>query len=250
MKRSAVRNSLLCVLAVALFPLFVYAQTKQTFLVPMRDGVKLATDVFLPTNNSPFPVILIRTPYNKDITAGAGTNAAKVVTATFSRAGTYVFTGRATDAQGLSITSQVRVEVTPVASKVFVLPSGRAVAAGGTLQLSGTVVDQFGDELAQPPPAEWTSNYGVIDENGLYTAAPQIYDDAITGWFPTDSGWMWDTVDVHVVGVGGHEDRVALVHGVAGRDPDDDVAGRALDVTGAVDELVGAELLHDGDRDR
>ena len=130
-----------------------------------------------------------------------GTNAAKVVTATFSRAGTYVFTGRATDAQGLSISSQVRVEVTPVASKVFVLPSGRAVAAGGTLQVSGTVVDQFGDELAQPPPAEWTSNYGVIDENGLYTAAPQIYDDAITGWFPTDSGWMWDTVDVHVVGV-------------------------------------------------
>jgi hypothetical protein len=88
-----------------------------------------------------------------------------------------------------------------VASKVFVLPSGRAVAAGGTLQLSGSVVDQFGDELAQPPPAEWTSNYGAIDENGLYTASPQIYDDAITGWFPTDSGWMWDTVDVHVVGV-------------------------------------------------
>ena len=33
-------------------------------------------------------------------------------------------------------------------------------------------------------------------------------------------------------------------------DADDDVAGRALDVAGAVDEAVGAELLDDGDVDR
>ena len=82
MKRFAARYSLLCVLTVALFSVSVYAQTKQTFLVPMRDGVKLATDVFLPTLNAPSPVILIRTPYNKDITAGAGTNAAKAGYAT------------------------------------------------------------------------------------------------------------------------------------------------------------------------
>ena len=34
--------------------------------VLMRDGVRLATDVYLPDAPGPFPVILIRTPYNKN----------------------------------------------------------------------------------------------------------------------------------------------------------------------------------------
>src|SRR5689334_11009862 len=37
-------------------------------MVPMRDGVRLATDVYVPTTaprGSRFPVILERTPYNK-----------------------------------------------------------------------------------------------------------------------------------------------------------------------------------------
>jgi uncharacterized protein len=46
----------------------------QTSMVPMRDGVKLATDVYLPTQgDAPFPVVLIRTPYNKNsLKGGAG----------------------------------------------------------------------------------------------------------------------------------------------------------------------------------
>jgi len=35
-------------------------------MVPMRDGVKLATDVYLPEGDGPWPTALIRTPYNKD----------------------------------------------------------------------------------------------------------------------------------------------------------------------------------------
>ena len=35
-------------------------------MVEMRDGVKLATDVFLPQGDGPWPVMLLRTPYNKD----------------------------------------------------------------------------------------------------------------------------------------------------------------------------------------
>ncbi len=35
-------------------------------MVPMRDGVKLATNVFLPQGEGPFPVVLTRTPYNKE----------------------------------------------------------------------------------------------------------------------------------------------------------------------------------------
>ncbi|MBI3838876.1 MAG: hypothetical protein HY288_13215 [Planctomycetia bacterium] len=34
-------------------------------MVPMRDGVKLATNVFLPAGDGPWPVVLTRTPYNK-----------------------------------------------------------------------------------------------------------------------------------------------------------------------------------------
>jgi len=36
-----------------------------TEMVPMRDGVKLATDVYLPKGDEAFPVILVMTPYNK-----------------------------------------------------------------------------------------------------------------------------------------------------------------------------------------
>ncbi|MER9363232.1 CocE/NonD family hydrolase [Mesorhizobium sp. M0500] len=35
--------------------------------VPMRDGVNLSTDIYLPKGPGPFPIILIRTPYNKNI---------------------------------------------------------------------------------------------------------------------------------------------------------------------------------------
>jgi len=38
---------------------------KETFHVAMRDGAKLATDVYLPEGKGPFPVILARTPYSR-----------------------------------------------------------------------------------------------------------------------------------------------------------------------------------------
>ena len=37
----------------------------QPLMLPMRDGARLATDVYLPEGKPPFPVILIRTPYDK-----------------------------------------------------------------------------------------------------------------------------------------------------------------------------------------
>ena len=43
---------------------------KETYMVPMRDGIHLATDVYLPSeDSSPHGCILVRTPYNKDNTA-------------------------------------------------------------------------------------------------------------------------------------------------------------------------------------
>ncbi len=45
----------------------LYAQPveKKVEKIAMRDGVKLATDIFLPKGDGPFPVILARTPYNR-----------------------------------------------------------------------------------------------------------------------------------------------------------------------------------------
>jgi predicted acyl esterase len=55
-------------------------------MVPMRDGVKLATDVYRPAREGkalpgPFPVILERTPYGRDHVADyPGSGLAKVTT--------------------------------------------------------------------------------------------------------------------------------------------------------------------------
>ncbi|HIE51077.1 MAG TPA: CocE/NonD family hydrolase [Armatimonadetes bacterium] len=38
---------------------------RETVMVPMRDGVRLATDIYLPPGKGPFPVLLTRTPYGK-----------------------------------------------------------------------------------------------------------------------------------------------------------------------------------------
>ncbi len=49
-----------------LFFSFLFPITVETFMVPMYDGVELATDVYLPFNWGSYPVILLRTPYGKD----------------------------------------------------------------------------------------------------------------------------------------------------------------------------------------
>lgn len=41
------------------------AQPSATLMVEMRDKVKLATDIYLPSSGGPFPAVLMRTPYGK-----------------------------------------------------------------------------------------------------------------------------------------------------------------------------------------
>ncbi len=41
------------------------AQAKETVMVPMRDGVKLATEIYLPSGDGPWPTILVMTPYGR-----------------------------------------------------------------------------------------------------------------------------------------------------------------------------------------
>ena len=40
-------------------------QKARSIRLPMSDGVKLATDVYLPAKGGPFPVVFSRTPYGK-----------------------------------------------------------------------------------------------------------------------------------------------------------------------------------------
>ncbi|MEX0738824.1 MAG: CocE/NonD family hydrolase [Pseudohongiella sp.] len=42
------------------------AENKTIVMVPMRDGIELATNVYVPEGDGPWPVILTRTPYDKD----------------------------------------------------------------------------------------------------------------------------------------------------------------------------------------
>ncbi len=67
--KSAIPVALFQLLAVWLCVAPVAAQTYtcKEVMIPMRDGVKLAADVYLPTQGKgPFPVIVERTPYNKN----------------------------------------------------------------------------------------------------------------------------------------------------------------------------------------
>lgn len=41
----------------------------ETYMVPMRDGVRLATDVYLPVMDQKVPTVLVRTPYGKHVGA-------------------------------------------------------------------------------------------------------------------------------------------------------------------------------------
>jgi predicted acyl esterase len=60
---SAVR--IVAFVAVAVCSLLCQAAPNQTVMVPMRDGVKLATYLYLPEGDGPWPSILTRTPYGK-----------------------------------------------------------------------------------------------------------------------------------------------------------------------------------------
>ena len=61
-------RSFIAILVLSLWTLSSVAQEagKQVVMVPMRDGVNLATNIYLPEGEGPWPVVLTRTPYNKN----------------------------------------------------------------------------------------------------------------------------------------------------------------------------------------
>lgn len=83
----------------------VFAQSTRTtvdtnVMVAMRDGVRLATDIYRPDAPGMYPIILARTPYNKDGSKDDGTYFAQqgyvyVVQDTHGRATAFGWTSRA-----------------------------------------------------------------------------------------------------------------------------------------------------------
>ena len=57
----------------------------ETFLVAMCDGIRLATDVYLPDGTGPFPVVLERTPYGREETSRSEITAADSTPASIPR---------------------------------------------------------------------------------------------------------------------------------------------------------------------
>jgi predicted acyl esterase len=57
--------SMAALLLLLVFERSTAAETQQTVMVPMRDNVSLATDIYLPEGTGPWPTVLSRTPYNK-----------------------------------------------------------------------------------------------------------------------------------------------------------------------------------------
>ena len=39
----------------------------QKVMMPMRDGIRLCTDIYRPKTDKPVPIIFSRTPYNKSV---------------------------------------------------------------------------------------------------------------------------------------------------------------------------------------
>jgi hypothetical protein len=100
-----------------------------------------------------------------------GTNAAKNITATFTKAGSYSFIVTIEDSGGLTTTSSVTVTVNQTPATISVSPPTPSVTAGTTQQFSAAVYDQFGALIASPS-LTWSvaSGIGSISTSGLYTA--------------------------------------------------------------------------------
>ena len=65
MKRSFSFVSVTAVLACLAAPPLAFAQEPQQVRVPMRDGIELVGDLFLPEGSGPFPTLLSKTPYRR-----------------------------------------------------------------------------------------------------------------------------------------------------------------------------------------
>jgi uncharacterized repeat protein (TIGR02543 family) len=100
-----------------------------------------------------------------------GTNAAKVTTATFTKAGAYVLQVTVRDLDNLTTTSSVSVTVNQIITSIIVAPTTTTVATSATQQFTATARDQFGTTFLSQPTFSWSVNGGgTMGTAGLFTA--------------------------------------------------------------------------------
>ncbi len=99
-----------------------------------------------------------------------GTNAAKNVTATFSRSGVFPFTVTVRDVAGLSATNQISVTVVATPTQLQISPTSVVLESGQTQQFSVSAVDQFGLAVALTSQPQWSAQGGIISASGSYVA--------------------------------------------------------------------------------
>ncbi len=127
-----------------------------------------------------------------------GSNAAADTTATFSAAGTYVFTVTITAPGGLSTTSNVSVTVNQTLTTVAVSPGMASLDATATQQFTATGCDQFGAALTTQPAFAWTTTVGTITSAGGLLTAPDVSaSGTVTATSGTISGNGAVTVTEH-----------------------------------------------------
>jgi hypothetical protein len=105
-----------------------------------------------------------------------GSNAAKSLSARFSKAGKYIFQCTITNPVGKSITTDVTVRVNQTANSIRLSPHVKVVDIKQNVQFAGVVVDQFGHALISQPTIRYSvAGNGSIDPlSGEYLADPTL----------------------------------------------------------------------------
>jgi C1A family cysteine protease len=101
------------------------------------------------------------------------TNAAKMSTATFTKAGNYAFKCTIKDMGNLTTTSNVSVTVNQTPAGMAVSPGAAEVNLTKTRQFVAAMVDQFGKALPVQPVFNWSlsnTTSGSLSSAGLFTA--------------------------------------------------------------------------------
>ena len=105
--------------------------------------------------------------------ADNGTNSAKNTTVTFFAAGSYVLHGRATNPDGLSVSTSVTVTVTQVSTAVAISPQNASVPKSSIFRFTASTVDQFGAPMGAQQAITWSvTGGGTIAADGTFTAGP------------------------------------------------------------------------------
>jgi len=110
----------------------------------------------------------------------------------FSRAGTYAFAVKVTDADGLTSRAETSVTVNSVPSTITVTPETITLRPNQTTNFKALVTDQFGKTMASPPKLTWSVPLGdaTIDATkGVFTApkfrpGPADWQTTVTAAYP------------------------------------------------------------------